>query len=305
MTTASSHDPETPRWTRWCLIAAGIYNLGWGLFVIVSPHTLFDWTGTERLNHPEIWQCVGMVIGVYGIGYLAAARNPYRHWPIILVGFLGKLLGPLGFLFSWARGQLPASWGWLILTNDLVWLPPFATILGSAIRERWRSLPARCRLVWESRIAAMPEEVFRYHEHPRALTWLIPPWESVRPIVPPKSLDVGTRVVLENRLGPIRLRWVALHTELEPPHLFADRQESGPFAFWYHRHRFLDDGQGGTILRDEVEYQLPGGKLAELLFGTWVRSKLERMFRYRHDVTRRMIESGSWRDVSAESRAIV
>ena len=91
------------------------------------------------------------------------------------------------------------------------------------------------------------------------------------------------------------MQWVAVHTEYDPPHLFADRQESGPFAYWYHRHDVLDDAQGGTILRDEVEFQPPLGVVGRWLGGWLIRRKLERMFAYRHETTRRIVESGEWK----------
>lgn len=68
------------------------------------------------------------------------------------------------------------------------------------------------------------------------------------------SLRPGSKVVLKGHLGFLPIRWVAIHTEYDPPTFFADQQQSGPFAYWYHRHRFLDDGHGATILRDEVDY---------------------------------------------------
>lgn len=148
--------------------------------------------------------------------------------------------------------------------------------------------------VKETPIAAPPETVFRFHESPGALQQLTPPWEPMEVVETSGSLLPGSRVVLAGRLGIIPIRWVAVHTEYEPPHLFADRQESGPFACWYHRHRFLDDGQGGTILRDEVEYRPPLGLLGRLLGGWLIRRKLTRMFDYRHETTRRLIESGEW-----------
>jgi small multidrug resistance pump len=115
------------------LIAAGTYNLLWGLFVILTPTTLFRWAGMEpQPNYPELWQCMGMVIGVYGIGYLIAAFDPLRHWPIVLVGLLGKVFGPIGFVWTAADGRLPWSFGAVILTNDLIWWIPFATLLWRA-----------------------------------------------------------------------------------------------------------------------------------------------------------------------------
>ena len=75
-----------------------------------------------------------MIVGVYGVGYWIAASDPVRHYPVVLVGFLGKVFGPIGFAYSVAKGTFPASMFWTILTNDLVWWIPFALILFHAAR---------------------------------------------------------------------------------------------------------------------------------------------------------------------------
>jgi hypothetical protein len=129
------------KWPKWVLTAAGIYNLAWGAWVVLAPMAWFDWLGVERPNYPQIWQCVGMIVGVYGIGYLLAAGNPLRHWPIVLVGLLGKIFGPIGFLNAALRGELPWSWGATILTNDLIWWIPFAGILLEALRAHSQPQP--------------------------------------------------------------------------------------------------------------------------------------------------------------------
>ncbi|RLS36552.1 MAG: cyclase [Planctomycetota bacterium] len=148
----------------------------------------------------------------------------------------------------------------------------------------------------ESRIAASPAVVFAFHESPGAIVHLIPPWEKMAVAETDGSLHIGSQVVLQGKiLGLLPVRWVALHTEYDPPHLFADRQQSGPFAFWYHRHRCVDDGKGGTLLRDEVEYQAPLGALGQLFGGWLIRRNLDGMFDYRHEKTRQMIESGEWK----------
>jgi hypothetical protein len=130
---------------RWTLWLAGIYNLAWGAWVILRPHDLFDWTGIARPNYPGIWQCVGMIVGVYGIGYWIAARDPFRHWPIVLVGFLGKLFGPIGMVSATTSGELPYSWFATIVTNDLVWWIPFALILFEAAKESQRPTATEVR----------------------------------------------------------------------------------------------------------------------------------------------------------------
>lgn len=127
---------QAPSWARRWLIAAGVYNLLWGGLVILFPHLLFDLTGAERMRYPEIWQCVGMIVGVYGIGYIIASTNPRQHWPIILVGLLGKVFGPIGFAFALTKGTFPPSFGLTILTNDLIWWAPFFMILWDTFRSR-------------------------------------------------------------------------------------------------------------------------------------------------------------------------
>ena len=157
------------------------------------------------------------------------------------------------------------------------------------------------RYIKETRINAPPNVVFGFHESPDALAQLIPPWENMKPVESAGSLRPGSRVVLRGRVGIIPVKWVAVHTEYDPPHLFADRQESGPFASWYHRHHCLDDDAGGTILRDEVEYTVPLGIIGAWFGGWYVRRKLEAMFAYRHEKTKRLIESGEWSPTSASS----
>jgi hypothetical protein len=137
---ASSSPPSsamtTPRWMRRVLILAGLYNLVWGFVVVVFPTFSFRFSGLYNSEYDlasarylPLWQCIGMVVGVYGIGYLIAATEPTRHWPIVLVGFLGKVFGPIGAFLGIARGDLPATMLWTNVFNDFIWLVPFALIL--------------------------------------------------------------------------------------------------------------------------------------------------------------------------------
>jgi len=122
--------PTVPLWMRRVLLAAAAYNLSWGVFAILSPLTIFRLAGFNPLPvYPELWQCIGMMVGVYGIGYGIAALDPVRHWPIVLVGLLGKIFGPIGFVSAANSGRFPIAMGWTILTNDLIWWIPFSLIL--------------------------------------------------------------------------------------------------------------------------------------------------------------------------------
>jgi hypothetical protein len=101
---------------------------------VLAPELPFRLLGMDLPRYPQIWQCVGMIVGVYGVGYLAAARDPIRHWPIVLVGLLGKVFGPIGFAKALLDGVFPVAFGWTILTNDLIWWIPFGAVLIRAWR---------------------------------------------------------------------------------------------------------------------------------------------------------------------------
>lgn len=135
-------NPKYRPWMTIVLAIAGVYNLAWGAMVVLAPLWLFRALGVPETQWPNptgtaIWQCVGMIVGVYGVGYLCAARDPLRHWPIVLVGLLGKLFGPIGFIdAALMRGTFPVEFGWTIITNDLVWWLPFGVILWRAWQTR-------------------------------------------------------------------------------------------------------------------------------------------------------------------------
>jgi hypothetical protein len=121
---------------RYWFYAAALYNLLWGSLNILFPRLFFDMIGMPPPSFLPIWQVVGMLVLVYAPGYWWAARYPERHPHLILIGLLGKVLGPIGFAWSAATGQLPLAFGWTILTNDLIWLPAFSLYLREMAARR-------------------------------------------------------------------------------------------------------------------------------------------------------------------------
>jgi hypothetical protein len=110
----------------------GLYNLAFGVFTLVNPQWLFHYSNLPPINHPAVFSCLGMVIGLYGILYLDVARAPERGFLIAAVGLIGKILGPIGFAYLYFTGQWPLKAGILCLFNDLIWWIPFAFYLFDA-----------------------------------------------------------------------------------------------------------------------------------------------------------------------------
>ena len=101
---------------RW-LVAAALYNAVWGIAVVAVGNSV-------------AWKCVGMLVLCYAPGYWWASRRPLPE--IVAIGLLGKILGPLGFLWAVATGRLPLVFGLTILTNDVLWWPTFVGYLRAA-----------------------------------------------------------------------------------------------------------------------------------------------------------------------------
>ena len=142
---------------------------------------------------------------------------------------------------------------------------------------------------YSSLIDAPVEVVWNFHERSDILQILTPPWQPVEIVRREGGLDVGAITEFRILLGSFPVRWVARHIECEKNRAFTDRQISGPMESWVHRHLFAEEN-GKTRLTDQIDYEIPGGLIAELLLEWWVNARLTDMFRYRHEVTKRECE---------------
>ncbi|HLM00217.1 MAG TPA: hypothetical protein VK400_04115 [Pyrinomonadaceae bacterium] len=114
---------------RITFLLAGVYNIGWGIFVALNPNWLFSFAGMEPINYPDVFACLGMVVGLYGIIYLEIARRPELGFMLAAVGLIGKILGPIGLLLLILQGAWKPATIVMCLTNDFVWWIPFALYL--------------------------------------------------------------------------------------------------------------------------------------------------------------------------------
>lgn len=142
---------------RQVLIAAALYHIGFAIWVNCWPHLWFDWLGLDRPNHVLLWQGVGMVIGVLGISFLIASKNPIHHWFAVLVGFLKFTAGIVGFGVEIYQNQIPLSAIWMLGVDDLIWWLPFGGILWACIRAHTGVPPTR------SKPLTIPEAAAAYH----------------------------------------------------------------------------------------------------------------------------------------------
>ena len=151
--------------------------------------------------------------------------------------------------------------------------------------------------------------VFAFFANPQNLPPLMPAWQKARieelqliapPAPPPGSpsrlgTGVGTTMRLTFRalpLVPFRLTWYALIPEFAWNDHFCDTQTAGPFHFWYHCHSVREEvrnGVAGALLKDRVEYELPGGPLGDVANLLGGRLQMRYIFGVRHRQTARLL----------------
>jgi hypothetical protein len=134
-------------------------------------------------------------------------------------------------------------------------------------------------------IRTTPEQLFAFHELPDAFLRLLPPREKIRVHQVAPNLEVGSRTIVDVRVGFWYVRFESLHTAYDPPHSFEDQQVRGPFKSWRHRHSVRSQDDGAELI-DDIDYTPPLGFLGRALAGIVIKPRLHRVFAFRHRVTR-------------------
>jgi ligand-binding SRPBCC domain-containing protein len=107
----------------------------------------------------------------------------------------------------------------------------------------------------------------------------------------PSSEIVTSFSVLPNL--PVRRRWISRITEFEWNHHFADIQVQGPFKRWAHRHELhaeIRNGVQGTVVRDDVQYEIGFGPLDGIVQALFVGPQMRATFTYRQEVLPGLIQ---------------
>ncbi len=122
-------------------------------------------------------------------------------------------------------------------------------------------------------------EVFAVFEDPHNLARITPVWLRFRIHNPDKlRMAKGLRIRYTIQWMGVPLEWQTVILADQPPHLFVDGQEQGPYRLWLHTHRFEDTPEG-ILVSDEVRYRLRLGLLGTLGHRVLVRQQLLAIFR--------------------------
>ena len=121
-------------------------------------------------------------------------------------------------------------------------------------------------------------DLFPFFADAANLETLTPPWLGFQILTPrPIAMGKGTLIDYRIRIHGVPMTWRTEITAWEPGVRFIDSQLRGPYRTWIHEHTF-EDKDGGTLCRDQVDYEVPGGAFVNRWF---VEPNVRRIFEFR------------------------
>jgi ligand-binding SRPBCC domain-containing protein len=136
-------------------------------------------------------------------------------------------------------------------------------------------------LIQEQWLPVARDKVFAFFANAGNLDAITPSWLHFHVVTPERlTLQAGALFDYRLRVHGLPMRWQSEITVWEPPRRFVDVQRRGPYRRWVHEHCFADR-DGGTLIRDKVEYAVPGWLLEPLVNRWLVAPDLRKIFAHR------------------------
>ncbi len=128
------------------------------------------------------------------------------------------------------------------------------------------------------------ERVFKFFSDAYNLERLTPPFLNFKVLsMNTPKMEEGAEIHYKLKVHGVPVRWTSRITDWNEPSSFSDIQISGPYRYWCHRHLFEPE-DGGTWMRDRVDYKPPLGFVGRMIIGRFVANDVERIFQYRQQV---------------------
>jgi hypothetical protein len=116
------------------LCLAGLYCVAFAVVTLAWPDQAYAQTGLDASGHQMLVRVIGMFYLVFGCSYFLAARDPIRHWRIVLLCVMKILIVLAAGAYSWWNQLLAPPLILLLIIDDLLWLLPFLMILWSSVQ---------------------------------------------------------------------------------------------------------------------------------------------------------------------------
>lgn len=102
-------------------------------------------------------------------------------------------------------------------------------------------------------------------------------------------IEGGEQVTWEGRHFGVRQRFTSQITAFDRPRYFQDTMVRGAFASYVHDH-FFDAVDGGTVMRDVLEFRSPLGVLGRIVDRVILARYMERLLQQRNEMIKSSVE---------------
>lgn len=134
------------------------------------------------------------------------------------------------------------------------------------------------------------ERAWNFFSSPWNLRLITPPGLDFRIVTRALDNEIYEGMTIDYTLKPLfglPVKWRSEISSINRPFEFTDSQLKGPYKIWIHKHSFLETANG-TLIKDEISYQLPYGKLGLVAHSFLVKARIEKIFNYRFKTLQKM-----------------
>jgi ligand-binding SRPBCC domain-containing protein len=144
-------------------------------------------------------------------------------------------------------------------------------------------------LYFQTPIKASQEELFDFHLDTKNLPKITPANTQVEIVKLPLPMAKGNVIELDITKFFVTQRWKIQIKEFEPLYKITDYALQSPLPYFEHEHIFEKVDDKNSLLCDKVKFSLPLYPLS-LIILPFVKADMKKMFHYRHEITRKILE---------------
>lgn len=152
----------------------------------------------------------------------------------------------------------------------------------------WKKKGHQMILIRDQWIAKPRNRVFPFFSKAENLEKITPPFLKFKILNTTQNpIEKGTLIDYKLNVHGLPIKWRTEIEQWEPESKFVDNQLKGPYKYWHHTHTFKEL-KNGTLMQDQVIYELPFGKIGLSVAGMFVQKDVESIFKFRTKAIRKI-----------------
>ena len=148
------------------------------------------------------------------------------------------------------------------------------------------------RFVRNQKIPIDKNEAWKFLSDPNNLKTITPDYMGFD-IIEKENTKMYSGQIIKYIVTPIfgiKMNWVTEITHVKDFEYFVDEQRFGPYKFWHHLHKFIEE-EGKTKMIDEISFAYYGGFIGDLIQHSLITKRIKDIFKYRTKIISHLFQS--------------